>query len=284
MIPVAITNNISALRCRLLIQLIEHCGGMPILIPILLPSGTNKFTREQRLREHLERVHDMLSICKAVLIPGNKLDVPPAFYGESFIHPETAKRSARRNNNVRFETECFMAQYALDHKLPFIGICGGLQVFNVVLGGRLVQHLPDDMRVRNGNLVHLDKTTRFIPRKKRVDWEQAFIQHIETGNPPSIFPGTHALSVIPDSLLGKCYLKSNVDLNNIYELSVHHQGCFDEQLAPALRAVAYAPDGVVEAAELKDTNQMGLITQFHWECNVGGVAKTLMQQLLAASV
>lgn len=284
MIPVAITNNISALRCRLLVQLIQHAGGIPILIPTLLSSKSSKQSREQSIQAHLKRVESILSICKAVIIPGNRLDVPPSFYGETFVHRETAKRSARSRNNVRFETECFMIEYVLKNKLPFIGICGGMQLMNTLLGGTLVQHLPDEKRVQDMGLVHMvKKSLQHVSREARLTWERLFIQYIETNSPSNIFTASHSISVLADSYLGEQYSKEGSDLSAIQELSVHHQGCFDENLSSKLRAIAYAPDGVVEAAELRDYPTMGLLTQFHWEANVGGIALKLIKTLLACT-
>ena len=155
MIQIAITNDISYLGCRLLIQLIQLCGGIPILIPCFLPINSD-VPKQVLLKQHLIRVETLLEGCKGVIIPGNQFDINPQMYGEA-IHPETEKFLCKDPYNVRFETELLMARYALNHDLPFIGICGGMHIMNVLLGGRLEQHLPDVDCESTGCTSHYDR-------------------------------------------------------------------------------------------------------------------------------
>ena len=68
------------------------------------------------------------------------------------------------------------------------------------------------------------------------------------------------MRVLPDSLLGGMYKKAdkNINLDEIGELSIHHQGCFKDNIGKGLRPVAFAPDGIVEAMEL-DNHPMCLL-------------------------
>ncbi len=277
MIHIAITNDISYLGCRLLIQLIQFCGGLPILIPCFLP--INDVPRKISLQHHLVRVERLLEDCKAVIIPGNHFDINPKIYGEE-VHPETEKFLCKDPYNVRFETELLMARHALNNDLPFIGICGGMHIMNVVLGGKLVQHLPDVDAEHTDRISHYDRSWSKIYTEKQPKWERSYLSHLQTNKPPAMpFTDSHNLQVEHDSILGKLYK----DLDNVCELSMHHQGCFAEQLSDCLQPIAYAPDGVVEAAQLKGYATMGILTQYHFEYNVGGIAHQLVRMLVACA-
>jgi gamma-glutamyl-gamma-aminobutyrate hydrolase PuuD len=67
-------------------------------------------------------------------------DVDPALYG-AVRAPETETPDRVRDD---FEAELLRAAMARD--MPVLGICRGLQLFNVVRGGTLIQHLPDTAR------------------------------------------------------------------------------------------------------------------------------------------
>lgn len=112
---------------------------------------------------------------------------------------------------------------------PFLGICRGCQLVNVGLGGTLYTHLPDQLP---GALDH------------------AYRGHLRTTlvHQVKLEEGTRAAEIF-----GEPILKVN---------SLHHQGLKD--LAPALRAAGYAPDGLVEAVELPD-HPFGIAVQWHPE-------------------
>ena len=87
-----------------------------------------------------------------IVIPGNHYDVPPYFYGED-VHPETLIEQ----DHTRLNLEIELINYAYDNTLPLLAICGGAQLLNVVFGGSLTQHLPDnegghDHRQEQGSL------------------------------------------------------------------------------------------------------------------------------------
>jgi putative glutamine amidotransferase len=64
-------------------------------------------------------------------------DIDPAAFGAA-AHPETGWIRAERD-----AAEFALLTAALDQGLPLLGICRGLQVLNVALGGTLHQHLPE---------------------------------------------------------------------------------------------------------------------------------------------
>jgi putative glutamine amidotransferase len=112
--------------------------------------------------------------------------------------------------------ELAMARQADAVGLPVLGVCRGCQVLNVARGGTLHQHLPD---VTDGRIDHR--------------------QSIPGCNP------THAAEVTPRSRLASVVGAGTADVN-----SFHHQAA--DRVGDGLVAVAWSPDGVVEALEDPD--------------------------------
>lgn len=166
-------------------ELIVQAGGVPV--------ATDVWADPERL---LERVD-------AVVINGGS-DVDPARYG--------ADRHARTDapNPGRDEFEFALVHGAIERRLPVLGVCRGIHVVNVALGGTLIQHLPDVT-----DLNHRD-----------VVWHRA----------------SHAIQVEPGSALAAALGETAVRVN-----SVHHQAV--DRLGDGLMVSARAPDGTIEAVE-----------------------------------
>lgn len=143
----------------------------------------------------------------------------------------------------RDSAEFRLLRAALDRGMPVLGVCRGCQVVNVALGGTLVQHLPDVTDVE-----HFHREPR--------DWI------------------SHTVEVVAGSALHKIVGRDELEVN-----SIHHQAV--ERLAPSLRAVACAPDGVIEAVE--DPERYLLAVQWHPESLVpAGPHLALFEWLTAA--
>ena len=140
-----------------------------------------------------------------------------------------------------FEIELVQAALERDD-LPLLGICRGMQLLNVALGGDLELHLPD---VRGNGVTH-----RLPPRE----------------------PVTHEVRVEPDSLLGEIYGQVSFPV-----CSWHHQEV--RRLGRGLEPVAWAPDGVIEAVALRDRS-FALAVQWHPEMQVRD--EPLQRRLFAA--
>lgn len=293
-VRIAITDDKRILCCRLLIRLIELCGAEPVIIGRRLrPSSvgikgktTGKKINSKALslakKEYLDNVKKILDSCDAVIIPGNRNDVHPKEYNETKIHPATKKNLITNPLDIRFEVESFMASYAIfERPIPILAICGGFQVINVLLGGSLIQHLPHHPRINEKEFSHRELKLHHLPHKIQTAWEKEFPKHLDCGKPANIFPATHNMKVTDGSLLAAIYKKSDpkINLDSIGELSMHHQGCFKENMGKGLKAVAFAPDGLVEAMEL-EKHPMCLLTQFHLEYNVSNIAKITVQTLI----
>lgn len=136
--------------------------------------------------------------------------------------------SMRRTDFDRDEFEIELAHIAADRGLPTLAICRGLQVVNVALGGSLIQDIPSEV----GSMDH------------------TVIGH-------AVYDGHQPVRVEPGSLIAKAVGKTELMVN-----SIHHQAVKD--LAPNFRAVAWAPDGVVEGIE-HDSDWHLLAVQWHPE-------------------
>lgn len=101
---------------------VQEAGGLALLLP---PDDVAEAAPER----WLDRID-------ALLISGGS-DIDPAFYGQP-PHPETKVVCPERD---RFEIA--LARAAVKRKMPLLGICRGMELLNVVLGGDLVQHLDD---------------------------------------------------------------------------------------------------------------------------------------------
>jgi putative glutamine amidotransferase len=106
------------------IAAIQRAGGLALMIP-----------PDPRLEEIPDEALDRID---GLILAGGH-DVDPAAYGAS-AHPAT-------NNTVpeRDRTEIALVRRAIERDMPVLGICRGMQVMNVALGGTLAQHLPDEL-------------------------------------------------------------------------------------------------------------------------------------------
>jgi putative glutamine amidotransferase len=188
---------------------IQAAGGLPVLVPETLPN---------------EDAQQLYRLLDGVILPGGG-DLDPQVYGE------TQHAATNSIDPDRDRVELYLTRQAVaDHK-PFFGICRGVQVLNVALGGTLYQDLPSEFPKA---LPHYFRAPEF----------------------PRDHPG-HTIQVEEESLLARCLGTPLVEVN-----SRHHQA--PRQIAPGLKIVARAPDGVIEALELDD-HPFALGVQWHPE-------------------
>lgn len=89
-----------------------------------------------------------ISSCDALILPGGG-DITPAFFGEH--------NNGSRNIDTELDILQFQAlDYAIKNHMPVLGICKGMQLINVALGGTLVQDMPTASihRYQNGDQYH----------------------------------------------------------------------------------------------------------------------------------
>ncbi len=85
-----------------------------------------------------QAVSEKVKGADGIVIMGNNDDIDPAKYGET-PHPKTKIET----NDFRAEFENTLILKAMKQQVPLLGICGGMQRINVVLGGKLKQHVDE---------------------------------------------------------------------------------------------------------------------------------------------
>jgi putative glutamine amidotransferase len=189
---------------------VAEAGGMPVVLP---PLGEHR------------AVEALLDGLDGLLLSGGS-DLDPRYYGEEAV-PELGVTVPERD-----AFEMSLVEQALRRGIPILGICRGMQVLNVALGGTLFQDLPSQM----------DHMVLLGHRQETPKWEPTHEVEVDGGSQVAGIMGTDELKV------------------NSY----HHQAVKD--LASGLVAVAHAPDGVVEAVETRDLSQRWLVgVQWHAE-------------------
>jgi len=187
---------------------VTRAGGIAVLLP---PQPVDD-----------EIAQAVVSRLDGIIITGGK-DVDPARYGQK-PHPTT---DAPRLDRDAWEDALLRA--AIDSEVPFLGICRGLQVLNVSLGGTLHQHLPEVVGSDRYNL----------------------------GG--GVF-ATNDVIVEPDTATGA--LLQGHDAAPLAVKSYHHQAI--DELAAGLRVSARSDDSTIQAVELEGV-PFGLAVQWHPE-------------------
>lgn len=187
---------------------VSQAGGVPVILPPLAESA----------REMARGIDGL------VLSGGSDLD--SRYYGEEPL-PELGTTIPERD---AFETA--IVEAALGRGLPVFGICRGLQVLNVALGGTLYQDLPSQLN--EALIAH---------RQRMPKWQW-----------------THEVAVDGDSEIAGIMGSESLRVN-----SYHHQAIKD--LAGPLLAVARSSaDGVIEAVEYGDFSERWILgVQWHAE-------------------
>ena len=181
-------------------------------LPLLLPHGDEVMAGAY------------LSLCDALLVAGGAFDIPPERYGE----PRRPGCGPSRPGRTTFEAH--LAQAALSTGMPLLGVCGGMQLVNVVLGGTLHQHLPDDLGVSH---------------------EQREPKEAQS----------HEVRIVPGTLLARLCGPQSLTVNSTHHQAVNRPGA-------GVLVSAGSPDGVIEAIELPG-HRFALGVQWHPEALAG---------------
>jgi putative glutamine amidotransferase len=152
-------------------------------------------------------------------------DVDPASYGH-------VNAGLSKGTSVAADaSEMALARAAFDLDIPIFAICRGFQVLNVAMGGTL----------------HQDMTEPGTPHPP------------VSSVPAEVKLLRHPITVRPGSMLAKAYGGCTERVVN----SIHHQAV--AEIAPGYHAVAWAPDGMVEAIEPDTPDHRVLAVQWHPE-------------------
>jgi len=172
------------------IRAIEKSGGVPIMLPVT--------DREEVIERFLE-------IIDGLVISGGP-DIGANFFNEE-PHKDVGAISPLMD-----EFELSITRKAIKLNKPVFGICRGLQLLNVAMGGTLYQDIYSQYETN--------------------------IQHRQ--NAPRPFTA-HSIEIKKGSLLYNLY-GEKLRVNTF-----HHQAL--KEVATGLKVVAYAPDGIIEAVE-----------------------------------
>ena len=164
--------------------------------------------------------------CDALLLTGGG-DIAPASYGDRVVHPKTYDVDPRRD-----EQEAALCRAFLQRGRPVFGICRGIQVVNVLFGGRLIQDVPE-----------------YLGADPEAD------QHRRKGS----YDSRHSVRFDVATDLGRT-LAGVAEVN-----SAHHQAVHPEAVGDGLRVAARSRAGVIEALESQGHGAPVSTVQWHPE-------------------
>jgi putative glutamine amidotransferase len=140
---------------------VEQAGALPFILPPLSSAAA--------MRQALGRLDGLI-------ISGGGFDIHPSYYDEKPIKQLGAVKTQRT------EFELAITAAALKEDLPLLGICGGEQALNVVLGGSLYQdiaaqvpsaaeHEQSEKKTYGGHFVEIPNNTqlRAIVQRRRIE-------------------------------------------------------------------------------------------------------------------
>lgn len=179
-----------------------------------------------------------------LMIVGGYFDIHPRRYGEKTVHPTVKLNDVREN----FEHE--LGLKAIETNLPFFGICNGMQLINVLHGGKVFQHVPDEGKFMNHEQSQIDGFN---------DYRAAY-HEVELDKKSKLF-----------SIVGEEKIKTN---------SSHHQAA--KETGKSLVVAARASDGVIEAVE-KTNHPFCLGVQWHPEFDVSNADKKIFEAFVKAA-
>jgi putative glutamine amidotransferase len=187
---------------------VHAAGGLPIILPF-----------------NCELVADMFELVDGIIVSGGS-DLDPALFGDTDIHPQTYDIIPERD-----AAELALARIAIYQDKPLLGICRGIQVVNVALGGTLYQDIASQF---SDSVAHRQQALAI----------------------PAAEPG-HTVTIAPGSLLAHVFGAGQVSVN-----SFHHQAVKD--VAPGFVAIGWSEDGSIEAIE-RPASTFALGVQWHPE-------------------
>ncbi len=188
--------------------------------------------------ENDDDLHRLLDNVGGIVLSGCNLDLDPTRM-KMHAHPSVKVMPKRRED---FDRK--VAEYAIKNRIPVLAIGSGMQLVNILCGGTLYQHIPEDV-------------PRAIHHRDPVE------QNLR-----------HVLEIVPGTRLDAIYGPGEVRVN-----SSHHMAVRD--LSGRFRVSATCPDGVIEAYESIEDDWFCLGVQWHPESST---ASALDLQIFEAFV
>lgn len=208
------------------IKAIIEAGGIPVCLPYVEEEDGDK----------------IIQAIDGLLLTGGG-DIHPFFFGEE------PKPKLGRVITKRDEREIQWTKLALQRNIPILGICRGLQILNVALGGTIYQDIYAEYK--GERLLH----TQTCQRNE----------------------ASHFVTLQENSKLKQILKAAKIQVN-----SFHHQAI--NEVANDLEVVGTASDGIIEAVEHK-TSPFCIGVQWHPEAfAIEGIeqSKTLFQAFIEA--
>lgn len=185
---------------------VSQVGGIPVVIPPM--------ASEDDLQQVLDRLDGVILVGGGDLNPRN----------DGFmVHPSMRLLEERRENFDRM-----LMRAIAQRRMPVFGIGAGMQLMNVILGGNLFFHIPEDLPTA-------------LPHRDAQDTAHR-----------------HGLQVVANSLMERVYGDGEIRVNSRHHMAI-------DEVAEGFRVTARCPDGVIEAIESASSDWLAIGTQFHPE-------------------
>ncbi len=181
-------------------------GGVPYLIPVT---------------EDVELLRQIVAELDGIVFTGGE-DFDPAFYGAE-KHP-----NLEEVNPLRDSYDLTLFKLATDRNVPVLGICRGLQLMNIAMGGTLYQDIPSE--------------------------KPSDVNHRPDSEGESL---AHTVNLVSGSVAGEVLGTERIEVN-----SIHHQGI--KKLASGLKVTGWSNDSIPEVIEAYPHRAM-MAVQFHPE-------------------
>ncbi len=172
----------------------------------------------------------LLDRVDGVMLTGSPSNVHPSQFNEQIKDPDLLLDTARDALTLQLVRSC------VEKQVPLLGVCRGFQEINVAMGGTLHQQVH---RVR-GMFDHRELASETTEQQ---------------------YAPRHELRIAEKSVLADCAGATSAWVNSLHTQGIH-------QLAPGLRTLGEAPDGLIEAFEVIDAKALTLGVQWHpeWNC------------------
>ncbi len=201
----SINRGVNRINCEYINVVLEG-GGIPVVIPNLTT---------------IDDVDRYVSLLDGIIFTGGE-DIGSHYFGEEPVKEVT------HISHDRDKTEMALFQKVYEKGIPIFGICRGMQLINIALGGTVYQDIYSMIENVHGHTTEIN-----------------------------LQEGYHSINISKETMMYEIFGKEKIFVN-----SLHHQALKD--LGKDLKVTATATDGIIEAVE--STNERVILgVQFHPE-------------------